>query len=86
MRQRLSLVVGFSLVVAGCDHSAEYETGGVRYRLSLPAGARLTQDVDVVKEWEADGLVWCLVGTIDQKRLYGIAEHLGGESSPAPTG
>ena len=36
--------------------------------------------------WEADGLVWCLVGTIDQKRLYGVAEHLGGESSPAPAG
>ena len=30
--------------------------------------------------WRADGVVWCLVGTIDQDRLYGIAEHLGGES------
>jgi hypothetical protein len=30
--------------------------------------------------WRADGVVWCLVGTIDQERLYGIAEHLGGES------
>jgi Putative zinc-finger len=30
--------------------------------------------------WRADGVVWCLVGTIDQKRLYEIAEHLGGES------
>ena len=30
--------------------------------------------------WQADGVVWCLVGTIDQERLYKIAEHLGGES------
>jgi anti-sigma factor RsiW len=30
--------------------------------------------------WRADGVVWCLVGTIDQERLYEVAEHLGGES------
>jgi hypothetical protein len=30
--------------------------------------------------WRADGVVWCLVGTIDQDRLYEIAEDLGGES------
>jgi anti-sigma factor RsiW len=30
--------------------------------------------------WRADGVVWCLVGTIDQDRLYGVAAHLGGES------
>jgi hypothetical protein len=30
--------------------------------------------------WRVDGVVWCLVGTIDQERLYEIAEHLGGES------
>jgi hypothetical protein len=30
--------------------------------------------------WRADGVVWCLVGTIDQERLYAIAESLGGES------
>ena len=30
--------------------------------------------------WRADGVVWCLVGTIDQDRLYKIAEALGGES------
>ena len=28
--------------------------------------------------WRDDGVVWCLVGTIDQERLYRIAEHLGG--------
>jgi hypothetical protein len=36
--------------------------------------------------WRADGVVWCLVGTIDQDRLYEIAEHLGGESSEAELG
>jgi hypothetical protein len=30
--------------------------------------------------WRADGVVWCLVGTVSQERLYRIAEHLGGES------
>jgi hypothetical protein len=30
--------------------------------------------------WRADGVVWCLVGTVEQDRLYQIAEHLGGES------
>jgi anti-sigma factor RsiW len=30
--------------------------------------------------WRADGVVWCLVGTVDQDQLYEIAEHLGGES------
>jgi hypothetical protein len=36
--------------------------------------------------WRADGVVWCLVGTIDQEKLYDIAEHLGGESSAARQG
>jgi anti-sigma factor RsiW len=30
--------------------------------------------------WRADGVVWCLVGTIDQDRLHAIAERLRGES------
>jgi Putative zinc-finger len=36
--------------------------------------------------WRADGVVWCMVGTIDQDQLYEIAEHLGGESSDAELG
>jgi Putative zinc-finger len=36
--------------------------------------------------WRADGVVWCLVGTIDQERLYEIAEHLGGESEAGAPG
>jgi anti-sigma factor RsiW len=36
--------------------------------------------------WRADGVVWCLVGTISQDELYEVAEHLGGESSDAELG
>jgi hypothetical protein len=36
--------------------------------------------------WRAEGVVWCLVGTIDQGRLYKIAEHLGGESEEGDPG
>ena len=36
--------------------------------------------------WRDDGVVWCLVGTIDQERLYRIAEHLGGESEAGEPG
>jgi hypothetical protein len=36
--------------------------------------------------WRADGVVWCLVGTIDPDQLYKIAEGLGGESAEAELG
>jgi len=67
----------------------------MRWRGDLPQVAKGTEGGELAAYtwgrhtsywWEADGLVWCLVGTIDQKRLYGVAEHLGGESSPAPAG
>ena len=67
----------------------------MRWRGDLPRVAKGTEGGELAAYtwgrhtsywWEADGLVWCLVGTIDQKRLYGVAEHLGGESSPAPAG
>jgi hypothetical protein len=61
----------------------------MRWRGDLPRMAKGTEGGELAAYtwgrhtsywWEADGLVWCLVGTIDQQRLYGIAEHLGGES------
>ncbi len=67
----------------------------MRWRGDLPRMAKGTEGGELAAYpwgrhtsywWEADGLVWCLVGTIDQERLYGIAEHLGGESSAAPAG
>jgi anti-sigma factor RsiW len=61
----------------------------MRWRGELPAVAR-APDGSGLKAyrwgrhtsywWRADGVVWCMVGTIDQDKLYEIAEHLGGES------
>jgi hypothetical protein len=80
---------------------AEYRDHGggrltvMRWRGELPAVAR-TPDGSGLKAyrwgrhtsywWRADGVVWCLVGTIDQGQLYEIAEHLGGESAEAELG
>jgi hypothetical protein len=67
----------------------------MRWRGALPRMAKGTEGGELAAYtwgrhtsywWEADGVVWCLVGTIDQDRLYGIAEHLGGESSAASAG
>jgi anti-sigma factor RsiW len=30
--------------------------------------------------WQADGVVWCLIGTVDEATLYRVAERLAGES------
>ena len=67
----------------------------MRWRGDLPRMAKGTQGGELAAYtwgrhtsywWESDGVVWCLVGTIDKDRLYGIAEHLGGESSAAAAG
>ncbi len=67
----------------------------MRWRGDLPRVAKGTEGGELAAYtwgrhtsywWEADGVVWCLVGTIDKDRLYGIAEYLGGESSAAATG
>jgi hypothetical protein len=61
----------------------------MRWRGDLPRMARGPEGTELAAYrwgrhtsywWHADGVVWCLVGTIDQDRLYQIAEHLGGES------
>jgi anti-sigma factor RsiW len=67
----------------------------MRWRGDLPRVAKGTQGGELAAYtwgrhtsywWEADGVVWCLVGTIEQQRLYEIAEHLGGESPAAAAG
>jgi len=67
----------------------------MRWRGELPAVARAPAGAGLKAYrwgrhtsfwWRADGVVWCLVGTIDQDELYEIAEHLGGESSDAELG
>jgi anti-sigma factor RsiW len=30
--------------------------------------------------WQEDGVVWCVIGTVDQATLYRVAERLAGES------
>ena len=67
----------------------------MRWRGDLPRMAKGTQGGELAAYtwgrhtsywWKADGVVWCLVGTIDQERLHGIARHLGGESAAATAG
>jgi Putative zinc-finger len=67
----------------------------MRWRGDLPRMAKGTEGGELAAYtwgrhtsywWEADGVVWCLVGTIDQERLHSIAEHLGGESSATRPG
>jgi anti-sigma factor RsiW len=67
----------------------------MRWRGDLPQMAKGTQGGELAAYrwgrhtsywWQADDVVWCLVGTIDQERLYEIAEQLGGESSAARSG
>jgi hypothetical protein len=80
---------------------AEYRDQGggrltvMRWRGELPAVARAPAGSGLKAYrwgrhtsfwWRSDGVVWCLVGTIDQDQLYKIAEHLGGESSAAELG
>jgi hypothetical protein len=80
---------------------AEYRDAGggrltlMRWRGELPAVARAPAGSGLKAYrwgrhtsywWRADGVVWCMVGTINPDRLYAIAEHLGGESSEAELG
>jgi hypothetical protein len=67
----------------------------MRWRGDLPQVAKGTEGGELAAYrwgrhtsywWRAEGVVWCLVGTIDQERLYAIAEHLGGESSAVHAG
>jgi anti-sigma factor RsiW len=63
----------------------------MRWRGELPHMARAPdgdgQELEVYRWgrhgsawWREDGIVWCLIGTVDQPTLYQIAEHLSGES------
>jgi hypothetical protein len=67
----------------------------MRWRGDLPQVAKGTEGGELAAYtwgrhtsywWEADGVVWCLVGTIEQERLHEIAKHLGGESPGAYAG
>lgn len=61
----------------------------MRWRGDLPQMAKGTEGGELAAYtwgrhtsywWQADGVVWCLVGTIEKDRLSGIAERLRRES------
>jgi hypothetical protein len=64
----------------------------MRWRGELPRMARAPggggdQELEVYRWgkhasawWQEDGVVWCLIGTVDQTTLYRVAERLAGES------
>jgi anti-sigma factor RsiW len=67
----------------------------MRWRGDLPRMAKGTQGGELAAYtwgrhtsfwWRADGVVWCLVGTIDQDRLRQVAQRLGEESSATSSG
>jgi hypothetical protein len=62
----------------------------MRWRGELPRMARApdeSEELEVYRWgrhasawWRSDGVVWCLIGTVDQTTLYRVAERLAGES------
>jgi hypothetical protein len=62
----------------------------MRWRGELPRMARAPgedEELEVYRWgrhasawWREDGVVWCLIGTVDQSTLYRVAERLAGES------
>jgi hypothetical protein len=63
----------------------------MRWRGELPRMARAPDGDDEQLEvyrwgrhasawWQTEGVVWCLIGTVDEPTLYRVAERLAGES------
>jgi hypothetical protein len=55
--------------------------------MARPPGERGDEELEVYRWgkhasawWQEDGVVWCLIGTVDQTTLYRVAERLAGES------
>jgi hypothetical protein len=88
-------LAGHVAAVAEYRDAADKRVTLMRWRGDLPQMAKGTEGGQLAAYtwgrhtsywWEADGVVWCLVGTIEKERLYSIAEALGGESSAAGQG
>jgi hypothetical protein len=76
--------------------AAEYRDGAgrrfmvMRWRGELPRMAKAPgedEELEVYRWgrhasawWREDGVVWCLIGTVDQTTLFRVAERLAGES------
>jgi hypothetical protein len=56
-------------------------------RMARTPGERGDEELEVYRWgkhasawWQEDGVVWCVIGTVDQATLYRVAERLAGES------
>jgi anti-sigma factor RsiW len=84
-------LAGHLAVAAEYRDAAGGRVSLMRWRGELPHMARAPdgdgQELEVYRWgrhgsawWRDDGVVWCLIGTVEERTLFRIAEHLGGES------
>jgi anti-sigma factor RsiW len=83
-------LAGHLAVVAEYRDGADRRFMVMRWRGELPRMARAPdagEELEVYRWgrhasawWRDDGVVWCLIGTVDQTTLYRVAERLAGES------
>ena len=84
-------LAGHLAVAAEYRDAAGGRVSLMRWRGELPRMARAPdgggQELEVYRWgrhgsawWREDGVVWCLIGTVDQRTLYQVAERLSGES------
>ena len=85
-------LAGHLAVTAEYRDGADRRFVVMRWRGELPRmarapGEREDEELEVYRWgrhasawWQEDGVVWCLIGTVDQTTLYRVAERLAGES------
>jgi hypothetical protein len=82
-------LAGHMAVAAEYRDAADRRFVVMRWRGELPrmAGPDAGEELEVYRWgrhasawWREDGVVWCLIGTVDQTTLYRVAERLAGES------
>jgi anti-sigma factor RsiW len=82
-------LAGHLAVAAEYRDAADRRFMVMRWRGELPrmAGSEAGEELEVYRWgrhasawWREDGVVWCLIGTVDQTTLYRVAERLAGES------
>jgi hypothetical protein len=83
-------LAGHLAVAAEYRDDADRRFVVMRWRGELPRMARAPdagEELEVYRWgrhasawWREDGVVWCLIGTVDQSTLYRVAQRLAGES------
>jgi anti-sigma factor RsiW len=85
-------LAGHLAVTAEYRDGADRRFVVMRWRGELPRmarapGERGDEELEVYRWgkhasawWQEDGVVWCVIGTVDQTTLYRVAERLAGES------